>query len=136
MEPREIDSYRGFQMEIFLSLLSSEFTLTLKGEASHKVTLGTDPRGNLIRMDNALANIPERMERTKERLENLEAQQEAARAELGEPFPQEAELAEKSARLAKLDAELNMDGGPDAPDREDAAKQAGTEGRRQSCLQR
>lgn len=121
MEPKGIGSYRGFQMEISFSLLSSEFTLTLKGAASHSVTLGTDPRGNLIRMDNALANIPERMERAKERLENLETQQEAARAELGKPFPQEAELAQKSARLAELDAELNMDdasAGRESSDRE------------------
>ena len=121
MEPKEIGSYRGFKMEISFSLLSSEFTLTLKGAASHSVTLGTDPRGNLIRMDNALANIPERMERAKERLENLETQQEAARAELGKPFPQEAELAQKSARLAELDAELNMDdvsAGRESSDRE------------------
>ena len=87
MELKEIGSCRGFQMEVSLSLLSSEFTLTLKGAASHKVTLGTDPRGNLICMDNALVNIPKRMERTKKQPENLEAQQEVARTELGKPFP-------------------------------------------------
>ena len=83
--------------------------MTLKGEISHQVTLGTDARGNLTRIDNALAGVPERLEVSKERLDNLYHQQEAAKAELGKPFPQEAELAEKSAKLAELDAALNMD---------------------------
>lgn len=112
MEAKEIGSYRGFTMELSFSLLNSEFTLNLKGAVSHSVTLGTDPRGNLTRIDNALANIPQRLETAKERLTTLEAQREAAKAELGKPFPQEAEFAEKSARLAELDAELNMDDGP------------------------
>lgn len=86
----------------------------MKGAVSHNVTLGTDPRGNLIRIDNALANIPERMERAAERLATIEAQQESAKQELGKPFPQEEELARKSARLAELDAELNMEDRPAA----------------------
>lgn len=112
MESKEIGSYRGFKMELSFSLLSSEYTLTLKGAVSHSVTLGTDPRGNLTRIDNALANIPNRMEQAKERLATIEAQQESAKQELGKPFPQEEELARKSARLAELDAELNMEDGP------------------------
>lgn len=101
--------YRGFAMELSYSSMAHEFTMTLKGEISHQVTLGTDARGNLTRIDNALAGVPERLEVSKERLDNLYHQQEAAKAELGKPFPQEAELAEKSAKLAELDAALNMD---------------------------
>lgn len=76
---------------------------------SHRVPLGTDARGNLIRLDNALAGIPERLESAKEQLANLQNQQEATKAELGKPFPQEAELVAKSQRLAELDAALNME---------------------------
>ena len=76
---------------------------------SHRVSLGTDARGNLTRLDNALAGIPGRLERGREQLENLRNQQAAAQVELTKPFPQEAELAEKSARLAELDVALSMD---------------------------
>ena len=85
---------------------------------SHRVSLGTDARGNIIRLDNALSGIPEKLEKAHEQLTNLQNQQEATRAELGKPFPQEAELAEKSARLAELDAALNME--DTMPEREEA----------------
>ena len=74
--------------------------------------MSTDPRGNLIRIDNTLGKMPERLTAIKAQLDNLFAQQEAARQEVGKPFPQEDELREKSARLAELDAMLNIDGGP------------------------
>ena len=73
------------------------------------MSLGTDARGNITRLDNALAAVPDRLEAAREQLINLQNQQEATKAELGKPFPQEAELAQKSARLAELDAELNME---------------------------
>ena len=96
-------------MELTYDSFHQEFSMTLKGNMSHKVALGSDARGNLIRLDNALANIPNRLEDVKTKLENLENQQKAAEAEIGKPFPQEKELTVKSARLAELDAELNMD---------------------------
>ena len=80
--------------------------MTLKGAVSHRVALGTDAGGNITRLDNALAGIPERLERANEQLKNLYNQQEAAKAEVGKPFPQEAELTAKSQRLAELDAAL------------------------------
>lgn len=83
--------------------------MLLKGNMSHKVALGMDARGNIIRLDNALANIQNHLENTKIKLENLENQQKAAEIEIGKPFPQEKELMEKSTRLAALDAELNTD---------------------------
>ena len=104
-----IGSYRGFQMELSYNTFEKQFQITLKGEMSHRVSLGTDARGNLTRLDNALAGIPGRLERGQEQLENLRNQQSAAQVELTKPFPQEAELAEKSARLAELDATLSMD---------------------------
>ena len=80
----------------------------MKGEMTHRVPIGTSVAGNIQRLDNALAGIPARLEKAEQQLDNLRSQQEAAQTELGKPFPQEAELAEKSARLAELDALLNM----------------------------
>ena len=108
-EATHIGSYRGFQMELSFDGFHQEFSITLKDAMSHRVTLGTDARGNIIRMDNALSGLPDRLEKAKEQLANLNNQQEAAKAELGKPFPQETELSEKSKRLAELDAALNMD---------------------------
>lgn len=104
-----VGEYRGFQMELSFDNFHQEFHMILKGTMSHKVALGTDARGNLVRLDNALANITGRLEDTKIKLENLENQKKAAEIEIGKPFPQEKELTEKSMRLAVLDAELNMD---------------------------
>ena len=85
------------------------FDIALIGAISHHVPLGSDARGNIIRLDNALSSITGKLENAKDRLENLYNQQEATKAELGKPFPQEAELAQKSTRLAELDAALNME---------------------------
>ena len=104
-----LGSYRGFQMELSYDSFRSEFDIVLKGAMSHRVALGTDARGNITRLDNALSGIPERLERANEQLTNLYNQHEAAKAGLGKPFPQEAELAAKSQRLAELDAALNME---------------------------
>jgi len=108
-DPVPLGSYRGFQMELSYDSFRSEFDIVLKGAMSHRVALGTDARGNITRLDNALSGISERLERANEQLTNLYNQQEAAKAELGKPFPQEAELAAKSQRLAELDAALNME---------------------------
>ena len=109
LEPVPIGSYRGFAMSLTVENFGKNFYLTLKGRMSHRVELGKDARGNLVRIDNALAQMPERYKTVQSRLENVQAQLATAKAELGKPFPQEAELKEKSARLAELNAELNID---------------------------
>jgi hypothetical protein len=108
-DPVPLGSYRGFQMELSFDSFRHEYDIILKGAMSHRVALGTDARGNITRLDNALAGIPERLERANEQLTNLYNQQEATKGELGKPFPQEAELMAKSQRLAELDAALNME---------------------------
>ncbi|MBQ8905802.1 MAG: hypothetical protein IJY85_05475, partial [Ruminococcus sp.] len=110
-KPMPLGSYRGFAMTLEYEPFAQHVMLTLKGEMSHRVELGTDPRGNLTRIENGLAGIHQRMERAQAQLDNLRQQMEAAKAEAGKPFPQEAELREKSARLAELDASLNIDKG-------------------------
>ena len=109
LEPVLIGSYRGFAMSLTVENFGKDFILTLKGRMSHRVELGKDARGNLVRIDNALAQMPERYKTVQGRFENVQAQLATAKAELGKPFPQETELKEKSARLADLNAELNID---------------------------
>lgn len=93
-----------------LNLSGFTHKLTLKGAVSYQVEPGADARGNLTRIDNALDKMPESLETCKIKLSNLLQQQEAAKAEIGKPFPQEEELQRKSARLSELDAELNIGG--------------------------
>ena len=109
MEPVPIGSYRGFAMSLTVENFGKDFILTLKGRMSHRVELGKDARGNLTRIDNALNAMPDRLQNVRNTLDALTAQMETAKAELGKPFPQEDELRTKSARLAELNAELNID---------------------------
>ena len=104
-----LGEYRGFSMSIMYNPMSQMYQLTLKGAMSHQVELGSDPRGNITRIDNALAGIPRRMQNVENKLNDLNQQMATAKAELGKPFPQEEELKTKSARLAELDAKLNLD---------------------------
>ena len=110
----EIGNYRGFTMHLAFDSWKNEMQLRLKGAMTHEVVLGTDARGNLIRIENALADIPNRQRTTQEQLANYCVQLEAAKAEIGKPFLKETELIEKSARLALLDAELSLDSGRSA----------------------
>ena len=109
-DPVQIGSYRGYAISVEFSAWKQEYTLLLKGQMTHRATLGTDPRGNLTRIDNALAQMPQRLEAVKNQLENLYQQQAAAKEEVGKPFPFEDDLRVKSARLVELDTLLNIDG--------------------------
>ena len=109
-DPVPVGSYRGFAMSVSFDAFRQEYMLLLKGQMTHRATLGTDPRGNLTRIDNALSQMPQRLEAVKNQLDNLYQQQAAAKAEVGKPFPFEDDLRVKSARLAELDVLLNMDG--------------------------
>ena len=109
LEPVQIGSYRGFQMSLTLEDFGRDYVLTLKGQMTHRVTLGKDPRGNLTRIDNALNGMSDRLTVVRDKLDSLYAQMETAKSELGKPFPQEEELRVKSARLAELNIELNID---------------------------
>ena len=109
-DPVQIGSYRGYAMSVEFSAWKQEYTLLLKGQMTHRATLGTDPRGNLTRIDNALAQMPQRLEAAKAQLDNLHQQQAAAKEEVGKPFLYEEELRSKNARLVELDTLLNIDG--------------------------
>ena len=108
-EEKVIGSYRGFELSLRFDTYRSEYQALLKGQRKYTVPLGTDPLGNIIRLDNALNSFPERINSAENELATLHQQQAAAQIEVEKPFPQEEELAEKSARLAELNAQLDVD---------------------------
>ena len=104
-------------MSVEFQAWKQEYTLLLKGEMTHRATLGADPRGNLTRIDNALAQMPQRLEAVQNQLNNLYQQQAAAKEELSKPFLYEDDLQVKTARLVELDTLLNIgDKGHTAPE--------------------
>ena len=107
--PIEIGSYRGFKMEIFYDTVGTHYCLNLCGQAKYKVELGSDPLGNLTRIENELAKLPARLEAAKTKRTETIAQLETAKAEVQKPFAFEEELKEKSERLNALNIELNLD---------------------------
>ena len=108
-EEKVIGSYRGFELFLRFDAFRTEYQALLKGQRKYTVPLGTDPLGNIIRLDNSLNNFPERINAAENELDTLHQQQAAAQIEVEKPFPQEEELAEKSARLAELNAQLDVD---------------------------
>ena len=108
-EEKVIGSYRGFELSLRFDTYHSEYQALLKGQRKYSVALGKDPLGCIIRLDNSLNNFPERITSAENELATLKQQQAAAQIEVEKPFPQEEELAEKSARLAELNAQLDAD---------------------------
>ena len=105
-----LGEYRGFPMTLWADTATQKFQVTMKHSLSHTIELGSDPVGNITRLENALAAIAEDLEQNRDKLTNLTAQMEEAKLEVKRPFPQEQELAEKISRLNVLRIALNMDG--------------------------
>ena len=118
-EEKVIGSYRGFELSLRFDTFRSEYQALLKGQRKYTVPLGTDPLGNIIRLDNSLNSFPERINSAENELATLHQQQAAAQIEVEKPFPQEEELAEKSARLAELNAQLDVDEKSHEPEQEE-----------------
>ena len=123
-EEKVIGNYRGFELSLRFDAFRTEYQALLKGQRKYTVPLGTDPLGNIIRLDNSLNNFPERITAAENELTTLHQQQAAAQIEVEKPFPQEEELAEKSARLAELNAQLDVDEKQhDEPEQEEPKKE-------------
>ena len=118
-EEKVIGSYRGFELSLRFDAFRTEYQALLKGQRKYTVPLGTDPLGNIIRLDNSLNNFPERITAAENELATLHQQQAAAQIEVEKLFPQEEELAEKSARLAELNAQLDVDEKSHEPEQEE-----------------
>ena len=104
-----LGTYRGFELNIRFDSFKNEHQIVLRGELSYPVPLGDDPRGNIVRLDNAIGNFADRIADADAALDSLEQQKQAAEVEIAKPFAQEEELQTKSARLAELDVLLNME---------------------------
>ena len=104
-----LGTYRGFELNIRFDSFKNEHQIVLRGELSYPVPLGDDPRGNIVRLDNAIGNFADRIADAEAALDSLEQQKQTAEVEIAKPFAQEEELQTKSARLAELDALLNME---------------------------
>ena len=104
-----LGTYRGFELNIRFDSFKNEHQIVLRGELSYPVPLGDDPRGNIVRLDNAIGNFADRIADADAALDSLEQQKQTAEVEIAKPFAQEEELQTKSARLAELDALLNME---------------------------
>ena len=131
-EEKVIGSYRGFELSLRFGTYHSEYQALLKGQRKYPVALGKDPLGCIIRLDNSLNNFPERITSAENELATLKQQQAAAQIEVEKPFPQEEELAEKSARLAELNAQLDMDEKGCEPEQDEEEQE--DESRRPSVL--
>lgn len=108
-DPISLGQYRGFAMQLHFDSMKREYVITLQGQLSHPVSLGTDIFGNIQRLDNVIESFPERVENCRALLENVHHQLEAAKTEAQAPFPREDELKAKSARLDELNILLNLD---------------------------
>ena len=108
-DPIPLGTYRGFELTIWFDKVATAYVVDLKHELTHPVTLGSDVFGNLQRFDNALSRLEDSIASSERKLDNLRVQMSNAKEELGKPFPQEAELMQKSARLSELNVLLDLD---------------------------
>jgi hypothetical protein len=108
-EPQELGSYLGFPMFFSFDSFYKQYQITLRGNLSHMVVLGTDVHGNLMRINNTLEDISKKLEICRDQLNTLQQQMETAKEQISIPFEKEQELQTKSARLVELNSLLNMD---------------------------
>ena len=105
----DVGEYLGFKLNVTFDSFNNKFVMNVKGAMSHPMEVGSDPLGNITRINNVLEAMPSQLEEAQMKLSNVKHQLETAKAEVDKPFPQEAELAEKLERLAELNSLLNMD---------------------------
>ena len=105
----DVGEYLGFKLNVTFDSFNNKFVMNVKGAMSHTMEVGSDPLGNITRINNVLEAMPVQLEEAQTKLSNVEHQLETAKAEVDKPFPQEAELSEKLDRLTALNALLNMD---------------------------
>ena len=128
--PTVIGEYAGFKMAVSFDSFNHKFVMNVKGQLSHNLEIGSDPLGNITRINNALESMTKQLEEAQTKLSTVEHQLETAKMEVTKPFAQEAELAEKLERLSALNALLNMDekgdnalGMDDSPDMDNAGEE-------------
>ncbi len=140
--PATVGEYAGFKMAVSFDSFNHKFVMNLKGQLSHNLEIGSDPLGNIARINHALASMPKQLSEAQTKLENVERQLEIAKVEVTKPFAQEAELGEKLERLSALNALLNMDekgddalGMDDVPEEENEGQETSGHDVNHSALQ-
>lgn len=108
-DPIPLGKYRGFDLELLFEAFEKVYQVKVKGDSSRTISLGTDAAGNIIRIDNAIEKIHERLELQRQELESVEKQLATAQKEVQKPFDKEQELTEKTERLSVLNGLLNVD---------------------------
>ena len=104
-----LGEYRGFKMEVHYEPFSHQHRVEIKGAISHQGVLGSDPLGNITRIDNVIDGLEKVLENEKAELSNTQKQLEIAKEQLQKPFSRENELKQKEERLSELNALLNVD---------------------------
>lgn len=107
-EPLEIGEYKGFKIILSFDTMDRKFYASMKNNLSYKIELGSDPSGNITRIDNVLNGIETRLSSIENNLEDTKKNYESAKKEIEKPFPQEEELKTKSKRLDELNIKLNL----------------------------
>lgn len=107
-EPLEIGEYKGFKIILSFDTMDRKFYASMKNNLSYKTELGSDPSGNITRIDNVLNGIETRLSNIENNLEDTKKNYESAKKEIEKPFPQEEELKTKSKRLDELNIKLNL----------------------------
>ena len=107
-EPLEIGDYKGFKIILSFDTMDRKFYVSMKNNLSYKTELGSDPSGNITRIDNVLNGIETRLSSIENNLEDTKKNYESAKKEIEKPFPQEEELKTKSKRLDELNIKLNL----------------------------
>ena len=107
-EPLEIGEYKGFKIILSFDTMDRKFYASMKNNLSYKTELGSDPSGNITRIDNVLNGIETRLSGVENNLEDTKKNYESAKKEIEKPFPQEEELKTKSKRLDELNIKLNL----------------------------
>ena len=108
-DPVDLGFYQGFQMSLSYDSFAKEHRITLKHELPHVVWAGSDPFGNITRLNNLLDGLEDNLEQAQNNLQEIQKQIEVGKLEVNKPWPKEDELKEKTERLSELNALLNVE---------------------------
>lgn len=107
---KEIGEFQGFKLSVKAVMFGNEpdISITMKGNAEHKCALTSSFSANLKRMESTLYKIDQTISDAQNNINKLKMNLENARRIVNTPFPQQAELEQKTERLASLTDELNQ----------------------------
>ena len=107
---KEIGEFQGFKLSVKAVMFGNEpdISITMKGNAEHKCALTSSFSANLKRMESTLYKIDQTISDAQNNVNKLKMDLENAQRIVNTPFPQQAELEQKTERLASLTDELNQ----------------------------